>query len=306
MTGTDRLLCGRTIPPVGLGAMPLSWPGMLEERDRAIDTLHAALDAGCRHLDSSDIYAPSWEHRGHNESLVAEALSSWSGDRSSVVVATKGGLVARPDRMGRDGTPDGLRAACEASRDRLRCDSIDLYYLHRADPALTFQSQVETLASLRSDGLIDAIGLSNITREQLAFAVEIVPIAAVQNEFSPRFREGRDVLELCEQLGAAFIPWSPFGGADRAGEVASQYAAFADVGSEHGCSAYRVALAWLLAQASNVIPIPGSTRPATILDSLAAGNLELDADQIARLDATVPEGTSQYPDDMVPRASLTD
>lgn len=285
--------------------MPLSWPGMLDERDRAIVTVHAALDAGCRHIDSSDIYAPGWEHRGHNELLVAEALGSWAGDRSSVVVATKGGLVARPDRMDRDGTPDGLRAACEASRKRLECESIDLYYLHRADPAVPFQSQVETLESLRSDGLITAIGLSNVSRAQLAFAAQIAPIAAVQNEFSPRFREGRDVLELCMELGAAFLPWSPFGGADRAGDVASQYAAFADVGADHGCSAYRVALAWLIAQATNVIPIPGSTRPATILDSLAAAALELDEDQIALLDATTPEGTSQYPDDMAPRASLT-
>ena len=278
--------------------MPLSWPGMLDQRDRAIETIHAALDAGCGHVDTSNIYAPSWEHVGHNESLVAEALGSWNGDRSGLVIATKGGLVPQSDRMGRDGSAAGLRAACDASLERLGVDQIDLYYLHRPDPAVAFETQVESLAGLQSDGLIAEIGLSNVSRQQLAFAMTIAPIAAVQNEYSPRYRDHRSVLDLCAQHGIAYVPWSPFGGADRASDVASQYAAFAEVGNDHGCSAHRVALAWLLAQAPNVVPIPGSTRPATIVDSLSAAELSLTAEEIARLDATEPEGTSQYPDDM--------
>ncbi|MFK7917285.1 MAG: aldo/keto reductase [Ilumatobacter sp.] len=293
-----RMLCGRDVPGVGLGAMPLSWPEMVGERDRAIATVHAALDAGCRHIDTSNIYAPGWQDRGHNELLVAEAINTWDGDTSALVLATKGGLVAAPEGMGRDGSPAGLRAACEESRSRLGVESIDLYYLHRADPTVSFQSQVETLEALRVDGLIRAIGLSNVSSEQLRFAHELAPIAAVQNEWSPRFRDGRDVLDLCGELKMAFVAWSPFGGADRASDVASQYAAFGDVGAAHGCSAYRVALAWLLAQGDHVLAIPGSTRPVTILDSLAAIDVKLSKAEIERLDATVPEGTSQYPDDM--------
>ncbi|MGB3735359.1 MAG: aldo/keto reductase [Ilumatobacter sp.] len=295
---TARLLCGRSVHPIGFGAMPLSWPAMLDDRDRSIETIHAALDAGCRHIDSSNVYAPSWEHTGHNEVLVAEAVDSWVGHRSELVVATKGGLIARSDRMDRDGTAAGLRSACAASLERLGVATIDLYYLHRADPTVAFETQVETLAGLQADGLIAEIGLSNVSREQLALAMTIAPIAAVQNELSPRYREHRDVLDLCARHGVAYLPWSPFGGADRSSDVASQYAAFADVGAAHGCSAHRVALAWLLAQAPNVIPIPGSTRPETILDSLDAAGLELSADELALLDATEPEGTSQYPDDM--------
>jgi len=295
---TDRLLCGKSIHPIGFGAMPMSWPGMLDERDRAIETIHAALDAGCGHFDTSNIYAPSWEHVGHNETLLSEALGSWAGDRTRLVVATKGGLVPRPDSMGRDGSEAGLRAACQASIERLGVDHIDLYYLHRPDPSVPFQTQIESLARLQSDGMIAEIGLSNVSRQQLGFATTIAPIAAVQNEYSPRYRDHRDVLDLCAQHGVAYVPWSPFGGADRASDVASQYAPFAEVGSDHGCSAHRVALAWLMAQSPNVIPIPGSTRPATIIDSLAAAELELSPEELARLDATAPEGTSQYPDDM--------
>lgn len=308
MTGARRLGL-HDVAPIGLGAMPLSWPGMVEHRDRAIATVHAALDAGCRHIDTSNIYAPSWEHTGHNEALVAQALEAWQPANSSlrppkVAVATKGGLVSTPNGMGRDGSDAGLRAACEASRERLGVDTIDLYYLHRPDPKVVFQAQVESLERLRSDGLIASIGLSNVSLEQLEFALTIAPIAAVQNEFSPRYRAHREVLELAASRKIAYLPWSPFGGADRAGQMGSQYAAFAEVGSARECSAHRVALAWLLAHGSNVIPVPGSTRPETIVDSMAAIDLRLDIDQLQLLDATVAEGTSQYPDDMPEHPTL--
>ena len=291
-----RQLATTAVTPIGLGAMPLSWEGMLDRRDRAIRTIHAALDAGCGHIDTSNIYAPSWDQRGHNERLVAEALADLTGDRRPLV-ATKGGLVAGPDGMRRDGSADGLRRACEESLIALGVDRIELYYLHWPDTKIPFRQQVEHLAALRADGLIEAIGLSNVSLEQLRVALEVAPIAAVQNEYSPRFRERRDVLEFTATNDIAFVPWSPFGGADRAADVASQYGAFAEVADSHGVSAHQVALAWLLRQSDNVIPIPGSTRPATIVDSLAAAELVLTDDELAVLDATVPEGTSQYPSD---------
>jgi len=276
--------------------MPLSWTGMLDERDRAIETVHAALDAGCRHIDTSNVYAPSWDHRGHNERLVAEALSS-SAVADEVVLATKGGLIAGPDGTRRDGSADGLRAACEESLGNLGIDRIDLYYLHWPDPKVPFQQQAENLAALRADGLIANIGLSNVTLDQLSVALEVTPIAAVQNEYSPRVRERRDVMEFTAATGIALLPWSPFGGADRARRLDSQYEVFSIVADTHDVSPHRVALAWLLRQESNVIPIPGSTRPETILDSLGAIDLELTDDEVALLDASVPEGTSQYPSD---------
>lgn len=284
------------IPPVGLGAMPLSWSGMLDERDRAIETVHAALDAGCRHIDTSNIYAPSWDQRGHNERLVAEALAGYPV-RDEIVLATKGGLIAGPDGMRRDGSADGLRAACEESLTALGVGRIDLYYLHWPDPLVPFQQQAENLAALRTEGLIANIGLSNVSLDQLSVALEVTPIAAVQNEYSPRFRERRDVMEFTAATGIAHVPWSPFGGADRARQLDSQYEVFSQVAEAHDVSPHRVALAWLLRQEANVIPIPGSTRPATIIDSLAAADLDLSDDEIALLDASVPEGTSQYPSD---------
>ncbi len=278
--------------------MPMSWPDMVEQRDRALDTITAALDAGCRHIDTSNAYAPDRHSVGHNEALVAEALRAWSGDAGDVVVATKGGLVNTDAVPDRDGSAAGLRRACEASLIALDTDRIDLYYLHRADPTHPFVAQVEHLEALRADGLIGAIGLSNISVEQLDAAMRVAPISAVQNEYSPRFREGAEVLTATADAGIAFLPWSPFGGGDQANELGSRYAPFAEVAGEHGVSVYQVCLAWLLDLGEHVIPIPGSTRRRTIEDSLAAWSLELTDEQRAALDATEPEGTSQYPDDM--------
>lgn len=293
-----RPLAGTAVAPIGLGAMPMSWPGMIDQRDRSLETIVAALDAGCRHIDTSNAYAPDRHSVGHNEALVAEALAAWSGDATDVVVATKGGLVNTDAVPDRDGSADGLRRACEASLVALDTDRIDLYYLHRADPAHPFVTQIGHLEALRQDGLIGAIGLSNVSVEQLDAAMTVAPIAAVQNEYSPRFREGEDVIEATASNDIAFLPWSPFGGGDQAHQLQSRYAPFAEVADACGVSVYQVCLAWLLGLGDHVIPIPGSTRRASIEDSLAAWNLDLTAEQRARLDATIPEGTSQYPDDM--------
>jgi aryl-alcohol dehydrogenase-like predicted oxidoreductase len=298
-----RRLGDRQVFPVGLGAMPLSWEGMLDERERAIATVHAALDAGVTHVDTANIYAPSWEHVGHNEALVAEALRTWSGDASQVVVATKGGIVLGPDGGGRDASRDGLRRACEASLAALGRDQVDVYYLHRHDPALPFAEQVESLLALRGAGLVRQVAVSNVTPQMLDVALDVAGgpddggVVAVQNEFSPRFRQDAEVITTCEERGIAFVPWSPFGGASQAAEVGSRYAPFAEVATARQVSPHRVALAWLLSLSPVVVPIPGSTRPATIEDSAAAAALELDAAELERLSATPPEGSSQYPDD---------
>ncbi|MCU0302163.1 MAG: aldo/keto reductase [Candidatus Nanopelagicales bacterium] len=305
-----RRIADLTVFPIGLGCMPLSDRHMVPERPRALATVHAALDSGVTLLDTADIYAPGAAHVGHNEVLVAEALRAWGGssqDRDRVVVATKGGItrVAGPDGdvWGRAGTPEALGRAARASAARLGVDAIDLYFLHRLDPAVPYDEQVGGLAQVRDDGIAARIGLSNVTLAQLDRALALVGgpeeggICAVQNEWSPRYRRDADVLVRCTERGIAFLPWSPLGGANQAGDVGSRYAAFAEVAAAHAGTAQQVALAWLLGLSPLVIPIPGSTRPATARASAAAAALELTAEEQARLTATEPLGESVFPDD---------
>ena len=307
---TSRRIADLTVHPIGLGAMPLSDRAMLGERPRALATVHAALDSGVTLVDTADIYAPDGEHFGHNEVLVGEAVRSWAGsqaDREQVVLATKGGITRTPgpdgDLWGRAGSPQALWAAARASAGRLGVEVIDLYFLHRTDPGVPFDDQVGGLAAVKSDGIARHIGLSNVSLAMLDRALGLVGgpeeggIAAVQNEYSARYRADGEVLTRCIERGIAFLPWSPLGGASQAGELGSRYSAFAAVADERGITAQQVALAWLLALGPQVIPIPGSTRPATARASAAAAGIELGADEVARLSATAPEDVSVFPDD---------
>jgi aryl-alcohol dehydrogenase-like predicted oxidoreductase len=306
-----RRIADLSVFPIGLGCMPLSDRRMVPERPRALATVHAALDSGVTLLDTADIYAPGGAHVGHNEVLVAEALRTWgasSQDRDRVVVATKGGITRTPgpegDAWGRAGTPEALGRAARASAARLGAEAIDLYYLHRLDPAVPFDEQVGGLAQVRADGVAARIGLSNVTLAHLDRALALVGgpeqggIVAVQNEFSPRYRRDTDVLARCTERGIAFLPWSPLGGALQAGDVGSRYAAFAEVAAEHGSTPQQVALAWLLGLSAVVLPIPGSTRPATARASAAAAGLVLTEAQQARLSGTEPMDESVFPDDL--------
>jgi aryl-alcohol dehydrogenase-like predicted oxidoreductase len=316
----QRRLGDRTVSAVGLGCMPLSNGRMVDERERAVATVRAALDAGVTLLDTANIYAPSWDQVGHNEALVAEAVRSWassSQDRDRVLVTTKGGITRGPgETWGRDGSPAGLRRACEASLRTLGVDVIDLYQLHRFDPSLPVADQIGALLALQADGLVRMVGVSNANGAEWAVAVEVAgtpgpsggPDAAhglvsVQNEFSPRYRADADVLRATAEAGVAFLPWSPLGGASEAADVGSRYTAVAQVAASHGVSPQRVVLAWLLALSPTVIPIPGSTRPATVVDSVAAAWLHLRADELALVEATGGEPDSMYPDDQ-PRPPL--
>jgi aryl-alcohol dehydrogenase-like predicted oxidoreductase len=305
-----RRIADRTVHPVGLGAMPLSDARMVERRDQALATIHAALTAGVGLIDTADVYAPRAEDFGHNELLVGEAVRAWVGQdpsrRSELVVATKGGLTRRPGELwGRDARPDALLRAAEASAERLDLGQIDLYYLHRTDPAQSFRDQLRGLRAVRDAGIARTIGLSNVTEAQFDRALDVLGgppdggVVAVQNEFSPAFRAHPGVLRRCDERGVAFVPWSPFGGVSR-GEVSPRFADFGDVGRAHRVSRQQVVLAWLLAQGQSVIPIPGASRPATIQDSAAAVHLRLSRAEIDRLDATGPTGRSVFPDDTPP------
>ncbi|WP_448613025.1 aldo/keto reductase [Modestobacter sp. URMC 112] len=272
---------------VGLGAMPLS---SKEDRPSPADAeavVHAALDAGVTLIDTADAYAHSEAEFGHNESLVARALASYGGDTSAVLVATKGGHTRRGADWELDGTPAYLRRACEASLRRLGVDAIGLYQFHRPDPATSWEESMGALRELADAGLVRMVGISNADVGQIDAARAIVgdALVSVQNEFSPRFRSSAGELAHCARHGLAFLPWSPFGGVSAAKSLDATAGAFAAVAEELGVSVYRVTVAWHLAQADVVLPIPGASRAASIEDSAAGADLTLTADQLARLDA---------------------
>jgi aryl-alcohol dehydrogenase-like predicted oxidoreductase len=283
-TMPTRRLGGLRVSAIGLGEMQLSLADRPDEA-RAVRTIHAALDAGVTLIDTADAYCRDETDFGHGESLVARALAAWPGDRDRVLVATKGGHTRPGGRWDLDGRPEYLRQACEASLRRLGVEAIGLYQFHRPDPKVPFIESVGAVAELRAAGKVRLVGLSNVSIDQIRQARELVEVASVQNEFSPRFRRSEAELAWCAANRIAFLPWSPLGGIGRGGSLGQgHHRAFAEVAEAHGVSPQQVALAWQLAKAPVVIPIPGSSRPETILDSAAAAGLRLSADELARLD----------------------
>jgi aryl-alcohol dehydrogenase-like predicted oxidoreductase len=274
------------VSAIGLGGMPMSIEGRPDEQ-RSIATIHAALDAGVTLIDTADSYHLDAGDVGHNESLIAGALASYGGDTSGVLVATKGGHL-RPGggAWTLDGSPKHLKRACEASLKRLGVDAIGLYQFHRPDPKVPYTESVGAIRDLLDAGKIRYAGVSNFNPDQIRQANDILGgrLVSVQNEFSPAFRSSEPELRLCAELNIAFLPWSPLGGISRAGELGSRFSEFATIAKSHDVSPQRVCLAWMLAKAPIVIPIPGSSRPETIRDSLAAIDLTLSPAELARLD----------------------
>ncbi|MGW0884455.1 aldo/keto reductase [Streptomyces sp. NPDC002671] len=287
-----RTLGGLKVSAVGLGAMPLSIEGHPDEQ-RALATVHAALDAGVTLLDTADSYHLPGRPPGHNELLLARALATYGGDRDDVLVATKGGRGRPADGSWTvTGTPAHLKAAAEASLKRLGVEAIGLYQLHKPDPAVPFEDSVGALRDLLDEGKIRLAGLSNVTVDQIhrAHAVLGDRLVSVQNRYSPEIRESDPQLRLCTDLGLAFLPWSPLGGISRSsldgpsGQTADlRYAAFHEVARDRGVSPQQVCLAWLLSLSPTLIPIPGASRPETIRDSAAAAELELTEEELTRL-----------------------
>ena len=280
----QRKVGDHEVGAIGLGAMPLSVEGRPDEQ-QAVRVVHAALDAGVTLIDTADAYCLGAREVGHNERLVARAVATWSGDRDRVLIATKGGHTRPPDdSWALDGSPEHLRAACEASLRALGVEAIGLYQLHRPDPQVPWAESVGALEELRQEGKIRLVGVSNADPAQIREARAITPLAAVQNELSPSFRSSLPELELCAAEGIAFLPWSPLGGMGSAAALGSAHAAFGEVARERGVSPQRVCLAWLLAQAPVVVPIPGARRVESIVDSAAATELQLTAEELGRLD----------------------
>lgn len=212
----QRRLGDATVGAIGLGAMPMSFQ-QRPERSQSIATIHAALDEGVTLIDTADAYTPDDRPPGHNEELVAEALAAYGRSTDDVIVATKGGHTRAGADWHVNGRPDHLRKACEASLRRLHVEAVGLYQHHRPDPDVPYEDTMGALHGLLESGLIIRAGISNADVDQIGVAAEILGagLVAVQNQYSPEFRSSETELELCTEMGLAFLPWSPLGVAAR-------------------------------------------------------------------------------------------
>lgn len=288
----QRVIGDTSVSAIGLGGMPMSIEGRPDER-RSVATVHAALEAGVTLIDTADAYhLAAHDEVGHNEELIAKAVREFSGDTSSVLIATKGGHL-RPEAgaWAQNGDPAYLKEAAKASAKRLGVEAIGLYQFHRPDPAVPYADSVGALAELLDEGVIRMAGISNATVDQIREANDVLGgrLASVQNRFSPVFRSSEPELELCDELGIAFLPWSPLGGIGGAADLGTTAEDFAVLARERDVTPQVIALAWELAKSDVVIPIPGASRPQSILDSVTAATVKLRPEEVDRLDASRPE-----------------
>jgi aryl-alcohol dehydrogenase-like predicted oxidoreductase len=238
-------------------------------------------------IDTADAYHLEAGEVGHNERLIAKALKEYGSGAADVLVATKGGHLRPGDgSWTQDGSPAHLLEAAHASSERLG-GPIGLYYYHRPDPKVPYADSIGALKQLLDEGTILLAGVSNASVEQIDIARDILgeSLVAVQNQFSPSHLSTLTEMEHCAELGITFLPWSPLGGIRGAGALGGRHTAFQEVADAHGVSPQQVALAWELALSDYVIPIPGASRPESIIDSAKAVDLVLTDDELAKLSA---------------------
>ena len=277
----SRPIGPRAVSAIGLGGAPIALAAKIPDEAAAVRVVQAALDAGVTLLDTADVYSPGLG-QGYSESVFGRAVRTWGPGRDDVLIATKGGKYWQPDGAVKvDGRPEYLARACEASLRALGTDVIGLYQFHEPDPAVPFEESVGALADLRAAGKIRQIGISNTGADLIRRALAVTPLASVQNRLGPGHPYGRAELDLCQQTGLAFLAYSPLGGLAAGSPAADRFAA---VARAHGVSRQQVALAWELALSPAVIPIPGATRPETILDSVRAATLTLSPRDLATLE----------------------
>jgi aryl-alcohol dehydrogenase-like predicted oxidoreductase len=316
--GTD----GLTVFPVGLGCMGMSQAYGVPNDEESIRTIHRALDLGVTFFDTADVYG-----LGANERLVGRALGA---RRSGVVLATKCGLVVEPGAPMRvDGSPAHIRAACDASLSRLGTDVIDLYYLHRVDPATPIEESVGAMGDLVRAGKVRFLGLSEASAATIRRAQRVHPIAAVQSEYSLWFREPEaSVLPACRDLGIGFVPFSPLGRGFLSAQVTdvdqlppndlrrrvprfmpghigkniALLGVYTAMARRKRCTPAQLALAWLLHKGPDIVPIPGTKRRPYLEENVAAVGLTLTADDVAELERLFPPDAAsgeRYPEDMM-------
>lgn len=287
--GNDTV--GRTeVGAIGLGLMTFDQTGT-QPREQLLATVRAALDAGVTLFDTADAYGPGEEKgaqaQGENELLIASLLDEL-GVRDQVLLATKGGHVrTEGGGWGTDSTDAHLKQAVDDSLRRLGVEQIALWQHHRPSSKVPYEDVLATMQEIAETGKVRMFGISNANPEQIRAAHAALGdnLVSVQNQYSPAFRSSRPEIDVCDELGLAFLPWSPLGGLGDAKELATKHPAFARVAEARGVSAQQVALAWELAQSPVVIPIPGAKRPQSIQDSAAAAELELSAEELQALDA---------------------
>jgi aryl-alcohol dehydrogenase-like predicted oxidoreductase len=307
-----RRLGPHTVGTVGLGCMPMHWAYVGGADDRtSVGVIDRAVELGVTHFDTADVYGPHT-----NEDLVGRALEG----RDDVTIATKVGLVVGPNGgypLDNDAGPAHIRASIDEQLRRLRRDAIDLYYLHRVDPAVPLEDSWGAMAELVAAGKVRSIGLSEVSVGELDRASAIHPVAAVQSELSLWTRDRlADVVPWCRANGAGFVPYAPLGRGYLTGAITDATFAERDfratnprftadaiaanrrivdgvkgVASRLGATPAQVAIAWCLAQGDHVVPIPGTKRRRYLEENVAAASLELDADALAELDALPPAST---------------
>ena len=273
------------VAAVGLGGMPLSIQGRPADEAEALRVIHAALDGGATLLDTADVYCLDDRDIGHNERLFAKALKTWRGDRSGVVVATKGGITRPGGAWERDGRPEHLRAACDRSLKALGVERIDLYQLHAPDPAVPFRESIGALGQLRKEGKIRWVGLSNVSVAEIEEARANVEVVTVQNRLNPFFREAIEtgVVAHCAAHGIGFLAYSPVGGG-RLNKKLPGHPSLTPMARRHGVSPHATVLAWCLSKGKTVIVIPGARTAEHALDSLTAADLTLSIQELAVID----------------------
>jgi len=309
-----------TASSIGLGLMSMSGTYGKSDDQECIGVIHRALDLGINHLDSSDMYG--W---GQNEELLGRAIK---GKRDRVLVATKFGQVRSPDGKGNlvDGRPAYVAEACDASLKRLGVDVIDLYYQHRVDPKVPIEDTVGGMSRLIERGKVRFLGLSEAAPETVRRAQAVHPISAVQSEYSLLYRQpGEDTIATCRELGISFIAYSPLGRGllsariKQAGDIPEddrrrQHPRFQDQNLEHnlglvrrieeiarekGATPSQLALAWLLAQGEDILPIPGTKHRSYLEENVEALSISLSKDDLARINEAMPPGAaagSRYPE----------
>lgn len=267
-----------TVHRLGFGAMRITGEGIIgppEDEGEAKEALERAREIGIDFVDTADSYGPAVSER-----LIGE---TYGPDYEDVVVATKGGLWRTLDGSWPPcGDPEYLQNALMGSLDRLGVDSIDLYQFHRPDPDTPFEESVQQMAEFKDRGLIDHVGVSNVSVEQLDTASDIVEVATVQNKFNVGNRSDEDVLEACEDAGIGFIPWSPIGSGEN--DLGGKEEAVSEIAETHDASESQIALAWLLQRSPVTLPIPGTSSVEHLEENVAASAIELSDDEMARLE----------------------
>lgn len=274
-SGTFTLGGDMTVNRMGYGAMRITGDGIWGQPDdipNAHTVLKRVLELEVNFIDTADSYGPDV-----SEELIAEALHPYA---DGVVIATKGGMMrSGPNQWHTNGRPQHLREVLEGSLKRLKQERIDLYQFHRPDPEVPFEDSVGEIAKMRDEGKIRHIGLSNVDTDQLAQALEMVPIVSVQNRYNINDRASEDVLKMCEQKGIAFIPWYPIS----AGSLSD--AKMQEIAAKYDASLFQLALAWLLKHSPVMLPIPGTQSVSHLEENVAASTIDLSDDDYATLSA---------------------